>query len=45
MTAAFIEYLRKEIAGVRGAGLYKAERVITSPQGAHIEVAEEWRGV
>lgn len=32
------EDLRRELEGVREAGLYKAERVIESPQGAEIEV-------
>ncbi len=31
------EYLRDEIAGIREAGLYKEERMITSPQAACIE--------
>jgi len=31
-------HLQKEIAGIREAGLYKNERVITSPQGAEIQV-------
>ncbi|MEO1484055.1 MAG: aminotransferase class I/II-fold pyridoxal phosphate-dependent enzyme, partial [Myxococcota bacterium] len=32
MTAAFIDHLRGELDGLRGAGLYKTERVITSKQ-------------
>src|SRR5690242_810095 len=39
MEETFYEHLRREIAGVREAGLYKRERVITSPQGAAIRVA------
>jgi len=38
MTQAFLNHLTDEIAKVRDAGLYKAERVITSPQGAGIHV-------
>jgi glycine C-acetyltransferase len=30
--------LQKELAGIESAGLYKRERIITSPQGADIEV-------
>jgi glycine C-acetyltransferase len=40
MTTAFRDYLRAELAGLRESGLYKAERVISSPQGAVITVAE-----
>jgi glycine C-acetyltransferase len=39
MSTAFTDHLRKELAGLKQAGLYKSERVITSPQSAHIEVA------
>lgn len=34
------EHLREEIAGIREAGLYKNERVITTPQDARIRVAD-----
>jgi len=40
MTAAFTEHLRGELAGLKESGLYKAERVITSPQSATITVAD-----
>ena len=33
------EYLQQELADIKKAGLYKSERVITSPQRAEIEVA------
>jgi glycine C-acetyltransferase len=33
------EHLRKELAGIREAGLYKEERIITSPQGGEITVS------
>ncbi len=38
MTQAFLNHLTGEIEKVREAGLYKAERVITSPQRAGIHV-------
>lgn len=41
MSDRFIEHLRDEISGVREAGLYKAERVITTSQHAHIGVAAD----
>jgi glycine C-acetyltransferase len=39
MAAAFTDYLRGELAQLKEGGLYKAERVITSPQSATITVA------
>jgi glycine C-acetyltransferase len=33
------KHLQKELAGIREAGLYKNERVITSPQGADIKIS------
>ncbi|MDL2405158.1 glycine C-acetyltransferase [Rhizobium calliandrae] len=39
MTSAFISHLRSEIAGLKDAGLYKSERVITSKQAGEIAVA------
>lgn len=39
MKTALLAHLEKEIAAVRAAGLYKGERVITSPQSADITVA------
>ncbi|MEM7172419.1 MAG: glycine C-acetyltransferase [Pseudomonadota bacterium] len=38
MSQALIDHLRGEIQGLHEAGLYKAERVITSPQDAEISV-------
>jgi len=35
-TPDFHTHLRQELQGIRDAGLYKAERVIATPQGAHI---------
>ncbi|UDF28704.1 UNVERIFIED_ORG: glycine C-acetyltransferase [Roseateles sp. XES5] len=39
MTSAFIAHLQSEIAGLKSAGLYKSERVITSKQAGEIAVA------
>jgi glycine C-acetyltransferase len=39
MTDAFLSHLATELDGLRSAGLYKSERVITSTQSAEIEVA------
>ncbi len=36
----FQEKLQAELAGIREAGLYKTERIITSPQGADITLAD-----
>ena len=35
-TADFHQHVERELQGLRDAGLYKAERVITTPQGAHV---------
>ena len=35
---AFLDALREQVASIREAGLYKKERIITSPQGAEIGV-------
>lgn len=37
MSDAFLSHLRSELDGLKGAGLYKSERVITSMQSAEIE--------
>jgi glycine C-acetyltransferase len=39
MYTNFQEHLRNELAGIREAGLYKEERIITSPQGGEITVS------
>jgi glycine C-acetyltransferase len=36
----FFAHLRSELQGIRDAGLYKAERIIATPQGAHIRIAD-----
>ncbi|MFA6156296.1 glycine C-acetyltransferase [Mesorhizobium sp.] len=38
MTTAFLSHIDSELAGLKSAGLYKSERVITSTQSAEIEV-------
>ncbi len=39
MTSAFLSHLRSELEGLKTAGLYKSERVITSKQAGEIAVA------
>ncbi|MEX0939422.1 MAG: glycine C-acetyltransferase [Pirellulales bacterium] len=39
MDSAFLEHLRNETAALHEAGLYKEERVMTSPQQARVETA------
>ena len=39
MTNAFLDHMRSELDGLKTAGLYKSERVITSKQAGEIEVA------
>ncbi len=40
MYGSIKQELEKTLAAIRGEGLYKAERIITTPQDAHIRVAE-----
>ena len=40
MHPSFQEHLRSQLDQIRAAGLYKAERIITTPQDAHIKVAD-----
>ena len=40
MSSAFIESLSAELAGLREAGLYKAERTLITPQGALVRTAD-----
>ncbi len=44
MNSDFLEHLRRQTEELRAAGLFKAERVITSPQQAAITVAGEAGG-
>lgn len=39
-TEDFFAHLRSELQGIREAGLYKAERVIATPQGAHVRTTD-----
>jgi len=39
MYGKFEQHLESELQAIRDAGFYKAERVITSPQGSHVEIA------
>ena len=39
MTPAYLAHLQKTLADIEAAGLFKRERVITTPQSAHITVA------
>jgi len=41
MNENFAKRLHKEIEGIKSAGLYKNERIITSAQGAEIQVGEK----
>src|SRR5882757_6637220 len=41
MTTAFLSHIDSELEGLKSAGLYKSERVITSTQSAEIEVGGE----
>ncbi|MDX1206986.1 glycine C-acetyltransferase [Sinorhizobium medicae] len=43
MTKAFLSHLSSELEGLKQAGLYKSERVITSKQSGEIEVASGQR--
>ena len=45
MSTRFLDHLREQLDGIREAGLYKAERVITTPQDARIEVQGRAGGV
>ncbi|MDB6152718.1 MAG: kbl [Chthoniobacteraceae bacterium] len=38
MSPAFQQHIQTELAGIEAAGLYKSERVITTPQAAHVRV-------
>ncbi len=39
MSQKFTRHLERELKGLKAAGLYKAERIITSPQSGEIEVS------
>lgn len=39
-TTAFLTHVRAELQGLRDAGLFKGERIITTPQGAQVHTAD-----
>src|SRR5690348_17207956 len=39
MYGKFEQHLESELQAIRDAGFYKTERVITTPQGSHVETA------
>lgn len=39
MTAEFTAHIQSELSAIRDAGLYKQERVISTPQGSHVGVS------
>jgi glycine C-acetyltransferase len=40
MSTAFLAHLQSELDGLKGAGLFKSERVITTPQGATVKTTD-----
>src|SRR4051812_38305458 len=44
MNAAYRSHLTKTLSEIEAAGLYKQERVIATPQGAHVGVATKTAG-
>lgn len=40
MSQAFYQHLQAELDGIRAAGLFKAERIITTPQGAVVQTTD-----
>ena len=40
MTGTFHDHLQRQLAEIRAVGLYKNERIITTPQAAHVRVAD-----
>src|SRR3954452_1441857 len=40
MNDAFQKHLTRQLEEIRAAGLYKSERIITTPQDAHIRIAD-----
>ncbi len=40
MKHPFLDHLQNELDSIKDQGLYKQERIIASPQGAHIELAD-----
>ena len=44
-TDDFYRHLQNELQGIRDAGLFKSERIITSPQSAQITLEDGREGV
>lgn len=40
MDPRYLQFLKQELASLKEAGLYKEERIISSPQNAHIELSD-----
>lgn len=40
MNSQFLSSLKADLAEIEAAGLFKKERIITSPQGANIQVSD-----
>ena len=40
MSTAFLDHLNAELTGLRDAGLFKAERILTTPQAALVRTAD-----
>ena len=41
MSTHFLDHLEQQLDDIRASGLFKSERFITTPQGAHVEVNHE----
>ncbi len=41
MTDAYLEHIHRELDGIKASGLYKNERTIAGPQGAHVDVLDQ----
>ncbi|MGH1372218.1 MAG: glycine C-acetyltransferase [Cellvibrionaceae bacterium] len=41
MSSAFIEHLEQQVDQIKTAGLYKSERLIDTPQGAHVNLEKQ----
>ncbi|MHA3775667.1 glycine C-acetyltransferase [Verrucomicrobiota bacterium sgz303538] len=41
MNPSFLQHVQQRVADIRAAGLYKPERIIVTPQDAHIRVAQD----
>ncbi len=41
MSANFLDHLQQQLHDIKKSGLYKSERLITTPQGAHVQVNQQ----